>query len=129
MLSLHPMSIWLLCVLTLPTFLGLLGMTPDAARSSDPSAPKGPIDTNRRGGVRSWRPEPTITTSDTSAEQIPKIEVKATQEALKQKGYNPGPVDGILGARTSDALREFQKAQGLVETGRLDAATRNKLGL
>jgi peptidoglycan hydrolase-like protein with peptidoglycan-binding domain len=55
--------------------------------------------------------------------------VKATQEALKQKGYNPGPVDGILGARTSDALREFQKAQGLVETGRLDAATRNKLGL
>lgn len=53
--------------------------------------------------------------------------VKAVQEALKGKGHDPGPVDGIMGPRTSTALKEFQKSQGLRETGQLDAETRSKL--
>jgi peptidoglycan hydrolase-like protein with peptidoglycan-binding domain len=115
-------SIGLICLLTLATFLGFFGMTPDSclAQPGDASTPKGPIDTNRRGGVRSWRPGPTTTTAG---------EVRATQEALKQQGYDPGPVDGILGAKTSAALRAFQKIQGLAETGRLDSGTRKRLGL
>jgi peptidoglycan hydrolase-like protein with peptidoglycan-binding domain len=40
----------------------------------------------------------------------------------------PGPIDGIMGPRTKAALKDFQRAQGLPETGRLDAETMTKLG-
>lgn len=56
-------------------------------------------------------------------------DVKTAQEALKAKGYDPGPIDGILGPRTSSALRAFQKSEGLSETGHLDSGTRDKLGV
>ena len=56
-------------------------------------------------------------------------EVKSAQEALKAKGYDPGASDGAIGPRTRAALRNFQKAEGLRATGRLDAETRTKLGV
>jgi peptidoglycan hydrolase-like protein with peptidoglycan-binding domain len=55
-------------------------------------------------------------------------DVKAAQQALQAKGHNPGPIDGKMGPRTSAAIRDFQKAEGLQATGRLDDATRAKLG-
>ena len=58
-----------------------------------------------------------------------KQQVKMMQEALKEKGYNPGAIDGAMGPRTTAALREFQQAEGLRVTGRLDAETRSKLGI
>jgi localization factor PodJL len=56
-------------------------------------------------------------------------EVKSAQEALKAKGYDAGASDGAMGPRTRAALRNFQKAEGLRATGRLDADTRSKLGV
>ena len=50
------------------------------------------------------------------------------QEALKQQGHDPGPIDGVDGPRTQAALKAYQHAQGLEATGRLDDATRAKLG-
>ncbi len=35
--------------------------------------------------------------------------VAGTQSGLKDLGYDPGPVDGILGPRTRAAIRAFQK--------------------
>ena len=58
-----------------------------------------------------------------------KQEVKSAQDALKAKGYDPGASDGAMGPRTRAALRNFQKAEGLRATGRLDADTRSKLGV
>lgn len=58
-----------------------------------------------------------------------KQQVKAMQEALKEKGYDPGSIDGAMGPRTTAALREFQQAEGLRVTGRLDAGTRSRLGI
>jgi hypothetical protein len=55
--------------------------------------------------------------------------VKSAQEALKSKGYDPGAVDGAMGPRTSAALRDFQQAEGIRATGRLDSETRTKLGI
>lgn len=55
--------------------------------------------------------------------------VRQVQEALKDKGMDPGPVDGIMGPKTQAALREFQKQEGMEETGRLDAETMSKLGV
>ncbi len=51
------------------------------------------------------------------------------QEALKDKGDNPGPADGIMGKKTRSALKSFQKANGLKATGTLDDQTAEKLGV
>jgi peptidoglycan hydrolase-like protein with peptidoglycan-binding domain len=56
-------------------------------------------------------------------------EARAAQEALRTKGFDPGPVDGKFGPRTTQALRDFQKQEGLRVTGRLDGETRAKLGV
>jgi len=55
--------------------------------------------------------------------------VKAAQQALKDKGHDPGEVDGKMGPKTQAALRDFQKAQGMQATGRLDAKTMQALGM
>lgn len=43
----------------------------------------------------------------------------AAQAALKQLGYDPGALDGIIGAAARSALRAWQKAQGLPADGYL----------
>jgi len=44
--------------------------------------------------------------------------LKRTQRALAQRGYNPGPADGQMGAKTQTAIRRFQKQQGIVVDGK-----------
>lgn len=56
-------------------------------------------------------------------------QVKSAQEALKQKGFDPGAADGVMGPKTRAALKDFQKQEKLNETGRLDAETMSKLGV
>jgi hypothetical protein len=55
--------------------------------------------------------------------------VKEVQQALKDKGYDPGPVDGVMGAKTKEALKSFQSASNLPATGSLNAQTADKLGV
>ena len=55
--------------------------------------------------------------------------IRQAQEALKNKGRDPGPIDGVLGPRTVAALNDYQKAEGLATTGRLDAKTMASLGI
>jgi hypothetical protein len=54
-------------------------------------------------------------------------DVRQAQTALKEKGQDPGPIDGIHGPRTSAALRSYQKAEKIKETGRLDSETKAHL--
>ena len=56
-------------------------------------------------------------------------DVKQAQEALKNQGHDPGPIDGVIGSQTRHALREFQSKNGLKQTGMLDAETRQKLNM
>src|SRR5437867_2999272 len=58
-----------------------------------------------------------------------KDDVVAAQQALKDKGHDPGMIDGRLGPRTRAALKDYQKAEGLKMTGRLDSETRARLGM
>ena len=55
--------------------------------------------------------------------------VKELQKALRTKGYQPGPVDGILGKRTRAALLRFQEDNDLEGGGYLTEATMRALGL
>ena len=56
-------------------------------------------------------------------------DVRAEQQALKDKGCDPGPIDGIDGPQTQAALQEFQRKQNLEPDGRLGPQTRDALGL
>jgi lipoprotein-anchoring transpeptidase ErfK/SrfK len=51
----------------------------------------------------------------------------AAQVALDRAGFSPGEIDGKGGKNTEAALRAFQKAQGLTESGAPDANTIAKL--
>ena len=44
-------------------------------------------------------------------------------------GYFDGPVDGLWGKNSVQALRDFQGAQGLDATGKIDAQTLIRLNL
>jgi peptidoglycan hydrolase-like protein with peptidoglycan-binding domain len=43
--------------------------------------------------------------------------VKRLQRTVANLGYDPGPVDGIFGRQTEEALRQFQAANALVVDG------------
>nr|VFK79187.1 MAG: Putative peptidoglycan binding domain-containing protein [Candidatus Kentron sp. SD] len=51
------------------------------------------------------------------------------QKALKKAGYDPGPIDGNVGARTMAAVNAFQKAKGLPVDRYLNVATLKALGV
>ena len=52
---------------------------------------------------------------------------RALQTALARLGYSPGPVDGIAGAKTREALKRFQKDRALLADATLKDATRAAL--
>jgi hypothetical protein len=51
------------------------------------------------------------------------------QESLNEKGFDVGTADGLMGRRTREGIRGFQKQQNMPVTGRLDAETAGKLGI
>jgi len=53
----------------------------------------------------------------------------AAQSALFRAGYYMGPLDGDPNRNLSDAISQYQRAQGLPVSGVLDSATRVRLGL
>ncbi len=93
-------------------------------------------------GPRPGQTEPTPGQSGTIPERVQRPDVgdqvmagvtadniKKAKEALKAKGLNPGPMDGVLDGKTQQALRDFQKANKLPVTGNLDPQTAEKLGV
>lgn len=65
----------------------------------------------------------------TEGNQAGAHQIRRAQEALKAEGHDPGPIDGVMGPKTQEALRQFQRQENLQETGRLDRQTAEKLGL
>ena len=55
-------------------------------------------------------------------------QVKQVQQALKDKGQDPGSIDGKMGPKTTAALQSFQQAQGISGSG-LDQQTLTALGV
>ena len=55
--------------------------------------------------------------------------LRAVRVALRQRGYDAGPTGAAMGAPTAEALRSFQRRQGLPVTGRPDQPTITALGL
>src|SRR5262249_44905210 len=56
-------------------------------------------------------------------------DIRAAQAALRNRGFDPGPANGMLSAQTQDALRRFQAANNLQVTGTFDERTQSALGV
>ena len=67
--------------------------------------------------------------ADDAPAYVPFNLVKAAQRFLLDHGYQPGPDDGIAGARTKAAVTAWQRAQGLAADGALNSATLASMGL
>jgi len=68
------------------------------------------------------RPEPTM------GVPAPRY-VREAQRVLRDLGYQPGPVDGVVGPRMKEALVRYQRAQKIAVTGRLDGETMVRLDI
>lgn len=49
---------------------------------------------------------------------------KSIQRQLKKLGHDPGPIDGVQGAKTINAVKAFQRAAGLLPDGIVGRKTR-----
>lgn len=56
-------------------------------------------------------------------------EVEEIQRVLAERGIFKGEITGYYGAQTEEAVRAFQKQQGLNQTGIADDATLKRLGI
>ena len=54
--------------------------------------------------------------------------IAALQIGLRAHGFSPGPIDGVRGPLTSNALVAFQRDKGLRADGKVGRATRRALG-
>lgn len=66
-------------------------------------------------------------TSATGSSAPTKDEIRRAQQALQAQGLYDAKIDGIIGPRTREALRQFQAREGLEQTAQLDNPTRQRL--
>ncbi|HUD00411.1 MAG TPA: peptidoglycan-binding domain-containing protein [Candidatus Polarisedimenticolaceae bacterium] len=70
-----------------------------------------------------------------SGREVPKgtegmsaTDIKQVQQALKAKGHDAG-TSGVMDDKTREAIRAFQKSEGLTMTGTIDEKTAKALGV
>lgn len=59
----------------------------------------------------------------------PDPQTRDLQRALRDRGFDPGPVDGISGPKTREAVREWQRQNNMQATGRPDQQMLGMLGI
>lgn len=60
-------------------------------------------------------------------EPLSREQIKQLQTALQDKGFDPGDIDGQLGPQTNQAIRLYQKQQGVLADGFADPELLNML--
>ena len=86
-----------------------------------------------RAGISAWKPREPIAAANTvvvpdggwgepstMASLDQKGLVRTIQSLLAEKGYDPGPADGVEGPKTKEAIKAFQKTLGVAATGQID---------
>jgi peptidoglycan hydrolase-like protein with peptidoglycan-binding domain len=65
--------------------------------------------------------------SSSEEKEQPSDAVKELQKELKELGYYDGEVDGLYGSETEQAVKDFQKDEGLTVDGKYGPATHKAL--
>ncbi len=110
--------------------------TPPAAKDAELAAPQTspepaqPVPTPPAATSPAPGKEPSTSTmlAKPSPQNLSKMTTRV-QEVLTRQGYYKGGVDGISGPQTGAAIIEYQKAQGLPQTGQMDTQTLTRLGI
>lgn len=84
------------------------------ASSMDRGTSASPMDSNRMGSASTHMNSQTV---------------RQVQQALRDKGHNPGPIDGMMGPRTQAALQAYQRSEKLSGASGLDERTLEALGV
>ncbi|NKN32767.1 hypothetical protein HF203_05985 [Marichromatium bheemlicum] len=58
--------------------------------------------------------------TDLDAPELSNALVRRVQRWLVAHGFDPGPIDGLIGPRTRAAIRAFERAQGQPARGAID---------
>jgi Putative peptidoglycan binding domain len=64
-----------------------------------------------------------------SAPNLSPDSIRQVQQALQKKGFDPGPIDGIIGPKTQEALRNFKDSYGISASADIDNQTLYALGI
>ncbi|MEE8500964.1 MAG: YSC84-related protein [Kiloniellales bacterium] len=80
-----------------------------------------------RGDAAPATQAPAAQAPATQAPTAQDYNVTVIQAALAAKGYDPGPIDGQMGAKTREAIRQYQAATGFEVTGNPSAALQRSL--
>ncbi|MCC6531734.1 MAG: peptidoglycan-binding protein [Burkholderiales bacterium] len=80
-------------------------------------------------GYTSTTPSASMQRGDMSGASMSTDTVRQVQQALADKGFSPGPVDGIVGPRTRAALSKYQRSQNLTGASGMDQRTMDSLGV
>lgn len=64
-----------------------------------------------------------------SADRLNRAQVRELQQSLQDQGVNPGPVDGMMGPLTKQAIQLFQRQEGLAATGEINERTLEALDI
>ena len=75
----------------------------------------------RKGGYSEWK-------EILCGDKLTASKIIAIQQALKDKGYDPGPLDDVFGSQTKAALIKYQRDKNLPE-GNLNMETLKSLGV
>ena len=67
--------------------------------------------------------------SGTRVSNLEKEKKKAIEQALQDKGFEPGSVDGVIDSQTQSAISKFQRDNNLPATGTVDEQTAKQLGV
>lgn len=62
-------------------------------------------------------------------QQVSRDKVTEVQDKLKEKGFDVGQSDGLIGPKTSEGLKNFQEANNISASGELNQETIDALGL
>ena len=91
-----------------------------AQRGYNPGVADGQMGTKTRSAIQRFqqqqgivvdgKPSPALLALLEATENPPGIQL--AQASLKVLGYDPGPADGLMGQKTAEALRAYQKACG-----------------
>lgn len=73
------------------------------------------------------RDEPVLAEWPRTDRALTLAERMALQQALKDNGFDPGPIDGVIGAGTKKALKAWQKSNGLPVDGYASLETLTRL--
>jgi peptidoglycan hydrolase-like protein with peptidoglycan-binding domain len=56
-------------------------------------------------------------------------QTRQLQQALRDRGFDPGPIDGIQGPRTRQAIMDYQRSNNMQATGRASPQMLSSLGV